>query len=347
MLDTGGGKSGGTWLSIPSYVVDLVGVTLLLEDAVACRIIAVHLMFVVEIGGGDETFSVDGDGIDATGALRDLDTERLLTSAGVPSEDGWLGADLTGDSPFSLGAESDGHDVVSVMFLIVSDVLGGVLDLTTTEEFLGVGSVFKDDSEGGSHVDGVTVAVPVAVLLGVTAAVAIDVLKSVGGVRDIIVLGVVVGWLSDLADPGTDGHELLASGLLDLEEVALLTVVVLAAVAGSSLAGLLVIDDATAVSSHIGIVLEFAWSRCARCSAAHCVLLKGCVKSKKLKIDYKNCEPKRLNTPKNLPDLFQIKFKLDSNRENSNILKHNLNQLQSDSKSGLHDQEGWRQFSRC
>jgi len=281
VLDTGGGKSGGTRLGIPGDVVDFVGITLLLEDAVALTIIAVHLMFVVEIGGGDVTFSVDGDGVDATGALCDLDTEALLASAGVPSEDGWLGADLTRDSHLSLGAESDGHDVVGVMVLIVGDVLGGVLDLTTTEEFLGVGFVVKDDTEGGSHVDGVTLAIPVAVLLGVAAAVAIDVLKSVGGVRDIVVHWVVVVWLSDLTNPGTDSHELLAGGLLDFEEIALLTVVVLAAVAGDSLAGLLVVLDATAVSSHIGIVLEFAWSRCARCSAAHCELVKGCVKSLK------------------------------------------------------------------
>ena len=278
MLDTGGGKSGGTRLGIPGDVVDLVGVTLLLEDAVAILIIAVDLMFVVEISGSDVTLTVDGDSVDATSALCDLDTEALLASAGVPSEDGWLGANLTRDSHPSLGAESDGHDVIGVMVLIVGDVLGGAIDLTTTEEFLGVGFVVKDDTKGGSHVDGVTVAVPVEVLLGVTAPIAIDVLKSVGGVRLLVVHGVVVAWLSDLADPGADSHELLTFSLLDLEEVVFPTVVVLAAVAGHSLAGLLVVDDATAVSSHIGIVLEFAWSRCARCSAAHCELVKGCVK---------------------------------------------------------------------
>jgi len=59
VLDTSGGKSGRTRLGVPGDVVDLVGVTLLLEDAVTLAIIAVHLMLVVEISSSDHTLSID------------------------------------------------------------------------------------------------------------------------------------------------------------------------------------------------------------------------------------------------------------------------------------------------
>ena len=48
--------------------------------------------------------------------------------------------------------------------LIISYILGGVVDLTTSKEFLGVRVGIKDDSKGGSHVDSLTSRVKVNVL---------------------------------------------------------------------------------------------------------------------------------------------------------------------------------------
>lgn len=123
---------------------------------------------------------------------------------------------------------------------VLSDILGGVLDLATSEELLGVAVLVENDTKGGSHVDGLTLAVPVDVLLGVGASVAVNVLELVSSVRLILVDLVMVVGFSNLANPGTDSHELLTLSLLDFEEVALGTVFVLAFVARNVLAGCLV-----------------------------------------------------------------------------------------------------------
>ena len=88
VLDTGRGESGGARGGVPADVVDLVGVTLLLELGVAVVVEAVDLVFVVEVHGADPAFSVDGNGGDATGALCYLDAVLLLAGACVPGEDG-------------------------------------------------------------------------------------------------------------------------------------------------------------------------------------------------------------------------------------------------------------------
>jgi len=199
VLDTSGGESLGAGLGIPGTVVDLVGVTLRLEDGVTRVVVDVDLMFVVEIDSGDPALSVDCDSSDTTSALGDLDSLLLLTGVGVPGEDGGLGADLTGDSGLSVGADADAHDIIGVMLGVVGNVLGGVVDLATTEECLGVGCSVENDTEGGSHVDGLTLGVPVDVLSGVGASVTIDVLESVGLLRLLGFVFVVVGRLLNLA----------------------------------------------------------------------------------------------------------------------------------------------------
>ena len=179
--------------------MNLVGVTLLLHELLTILIEDVDLMFVVEIHSGDPAVAVDGNSGDATGTLGDLNSLLLLGTACVPGEDGWLGADLAGDGRLALRADANAHNIISVMVLVIGDVLGRVLDLTTTEEFLGVGTWVQDNAEGGSHVDSVAIFVPVDVLLGVGAPVAIDVLKVVLGRGLVVVDSVMLIGFDDLS----------------------------------------------------------------------------------------------------------------------------------------------------
>ena len=226
VLDTGGAELLG--VVVPADVVDLVGITLLLPDTVASLVEDVDLVFVVEIHSGDPAVLGDAHGSDTTGTLSDLDSLHLLSSACVPLEDSGGGTVLSGDSDLALVADGDREDVIGVMVRVSGDVLGGHVDFTGSEELLGVGVAVKDNAEGGSHVDSLTVAVPVDVLLGVSASVAVDVLKSVGAVGSVSNEWVVVVGLGDLTNPGAECHELFTLSLLDLEEIVLGTVVVLA-----------------------------------------------------------------------------------------------------------------------
>ena len=180
MLDTGRRESLGAGLVIPTDVMNLVAITLLLEDAGTIVVIDVDLMFVVHIDGADPAISVDSDGSDSTSARSDLDSLLLLTSAGIPGEDGGLEASLTGDGSLTVGADTDAHNIIGVMVLVICDVLGGVFNFTTTEELLGVGLLIKNDTEGSSHVDSLSFRVIVDVLSGISASVTIDVLELVG-----------------------------------------------------------------------------------------------------------------------------------------------------------------------
>ena len=157
--------------------------------------------------------------------------------------------------------------------LIVCDIFGSVINLTTTEEFLSVRASVKNDTKGGSHVDGLAVLVPVDVLFGISASVAVDVLKSVGDVGFSVVNGIVIRWLSDLTDPRAHSHELLTRSLLNGEEVVSTTVLVLAFGSGASLAGFLVQHHSTlAIGIKFSVIIKSAWSRSSRGSTAHFVL---------------------------------------------------------------------------
>lgn len=239
--------------------MDLVCVTLLLEDEVARGIEDVGLMLVVHIDGADPALSVNGDGSDTTSALGDLDSLLLLACAGIPCEDGWLGAALTGDGSLALWADADAQDIIGVMILVVGDVLGSVFDLTATEEFLGVGLRVKNDTESSGHVDSLAVLVPVDVLLGVSASVTINVLEVVLSGWLVVVHWVVIVGFNDLSKPWTDGHELLTLSFFHLEEVILAVIFVLSTVAFDGVAGLLVVLDTAAILGEIGVVGKFAW----------------------------------------------------------------------------------------
>ena len=147
------------------------------------------------------------------------------------------------------------------MFLVIGDILGSVSDFTATKELLGVGSTVKDDTEGSSHVNSLSLAVEVDVLLGVGASVAVNILKLVGDVRSVLNDWVVVIRLGDLTNPRTNSHELLTLGLFHLKEVVFLTIVILASVGHDTLACLLVVLDATTVTLHVGVVVPSAWGR--------------------------------------------------------------------------------------
>lgn len=187
MLDTGRRESLGTGLVVPTDVMDLVGITLLLEDAVTIVVIDVDLMFVVKIDSADPAFRVDSDGLDSTSALSDLHSLLLLTGLGIPSEDGRLIASLTRDSSSTVGAHTDAHNIIGMVVHVISDILSRAVNFTTTKEFLGVGLGVKNDTEGSGHVNGLSTGVEVDVLLGVSASVTIDVLEIVGNARGILV----------------------------------------------------------------------------------------------------------------------------------------------------------------
>jgi len=202
VLDTSGRESLGTRLFVPADIVNLVSITILLHDLLARTVEHVHLMVVVTISGANPAFGVDGDSLDTTSALGDLYPLLLLAAARVPGEDGGRVAILAGDGGVTVSVETQAQNIIRVVFTVVRHVLRRVFDLATTEEFLRVGLGVEDDAEGGGHVDSGASAVPVDVLLGVSASVAVDVLKFVGDVGLFVVDWVVLIGLSDLSFPG-------------------------------------------------------------------------------------------------------------------------------------------------
>ena len=86
------------------------------------------------------------------------------------------------DSELPVAGDGDAHDIVSVAFLVISNVLGGVVYLASTEKLLGVAGGVEDDSEGGSHVDGLSSVIEVHVLSAVCTSVAVDIFELVVGI---------------------------------------------------------------------------------------------------------------------------------------------------------------------
>jgi len=260
VLDTGRRESLGAGLVIPTDVMDLVGITLLLEDALTIVVIDVDLMFVVKIDSANPAIRVDSDGFDSTSTLSDLNSLLLLTSLGIPGEDGRLAAILARDSSSTVGANTGAQNIISMVFHVISDVLSSAINLTATKEFLGVVLVVKNDTKGSSHVDGLSTGVEVDVLLGVSASVTIDVLEIVGDARGILVDGVMVIRLDDLTFPRKYRHELFTLGFFYFEEIVFATTVVFAFIAFANGTGLL-IDTDTSIIVHLGVISKSAWSR--------------------------------------------------------------------------------------
>lgn len=138
VLGSGSCEALGTWLGIPTDIVDLVGITFLLEALLAGVVEDVNLMLVVEISSANPSIFGDGYSLDATGTLGNLDTLLFLTSGGVPAEDGGLGANLARNGGLALRADTDAHNIISVVVLVVGNVLCSGVNLTAAEELLGV-----------------------------------------------------------------------------------------------------------------------------------------------------------------------------------------------------------------
>jgi len=210
VLDTSSGESLGAGLSRPLNIHDTVGTTLVRHDEVALlHVEYMNIMVVVKINASEHGVVLGPtDGLNTSGTLLEFKFVHLFTSDGVPNEDSGSGADLTGDSHLSVGAQINRGDIVVMTIFIVTSLLGLVGNFTTTEEFLGVGVVVKDDTKSSSHVNDLTVLVDEAVLARVSASVTVDVVKSVSLIRLIIVDGVVIVRLSDLTNPRLNSHEL-------------------------------------------------------------------------------------------------------------------------------------------
>jgi hypothetical protein len=229
VLNTGSGEA--ITVGVEAHVVDLLTTSLFLAKLTEFGSSSgedVNAMVVVSIDASDlGAVLVERAGSDSSGSLRELGAAFLLSSGGVPGEQNWLGSVLTGDSGVTSVVDLATEDIVSVSGEIASRHLGFLSDLATAEELLGVVSVVEDDTESGGHVDGVALAVEVAVLLGIGTSVSVDVLELVLLVWLSGVNVVVVGWLSNLALPWDTGGCLFANGLVALEEVVVVDVSVL------------------------------------------------------------------------------------------------------------------------
>ena len=277
VLDTSRGESLGTRLGVPADIMDFVGITLLLEDALTILVVDVDLMFVVKINGSDPAIGIDSASSDTTGTLGNLNSLFLGTSVSIPSEDGRLGTNLTRDGCGAVGADANAHNIIGMVILIIGNILGSVLNFTTTEESLSVGCSVKDNTESSGHVDGLSTGIEVDVLLGVSASVTIDVFEIVLSCRRISVDGVMIVWLNNLSDPGADRHELFTLSLFYLEEVIFTAIVVFTTIRWSSCTTFLVVDKTFTVV-HVGVVGKSAWSSSAGGSTAHCSLIFVCKK---------------------------------------------------------------------
>jgi len=260
MLVTNGTESSGSWLLGELNIIDLVGITLGLQArSTGANIKDVDLVFVVKIDTSDKLLVIrDSTSIDSSGTLANLEFLDLLTSLSVPKEQRGGGTNLTGKSHLSLGANVNGHDVVSMSIIVVSLLLGLVFDFTTTEEFLGVSVVVKDNTKSSSHIADLAVGVKEDVLSCVSASVSVNVVQSVSDIGLIVVDGVVIVRLSNLTNPRADSHELFSlTGILHSEEIVLLTLnIINVVVEDTSLTSLLVkFSTASAFGVHIVVVV--------------------------------------------------------------------------------------------
>jgi len=223
MLAASSGKVLGTFGSVESQVQDLVVGAIFAPLKFTFRAVIVDFVVVVQISSSNHsTVNRDAASTHSTGAAGKLESLHLLTSAGVPEEHNGLVAILTSKNCSTALRHSKSSDIISVTIIIISNVLGSVVDFTSTEEFLLLRRtiLIKNDAEGSSHIDNFAVFVHVTVLARVGTAVTQDVIKSIGLFRRRHLDRVVVVRLSDLSNPGFGGHKLFASSsILCCEEI--------------------------------------------------------------------------------------------------------------------------------
>jgi hypothetical protein len=95
-----------------------------------------------------------------------LESSFLLGCLGIPHKTRGGFTDLSGDSPLSVSSSVDihAHDVVIVMRLVTSNLLGRVFDFTTSEKGLSVRWLIEDHTKACGHIADITVWVVVYVL---------------------------------------------------------------------------------------------------------------------------------------------------------------------------------------
>ena len=117
---------------------------------------------------------------------------------------------MSGNSPFTARREGDGLDIITVHFHFSRSISSGIVGLTTSEEFLSVGLVVKDDTNGSGVVGSLVVVVEVGVLATVVSSVPVNVLDSVACVGFVHVDIIVNCGLSNLTNPRLNSHKFLA-----------------------------------------------------------------------------------------------------------------------------------------
>ena len=92
---------------------------------------------------------------------------------------GWsLLSNLSRDSNISTSScvYIEAHDIIGMMLGRISGLFRLVIDFTTSEECLSIVSFVKNDTEGCSDVDDITIGVIINVLAGILASVAVHIL---------------------------------------------------------------------------------------------------------------------------------------------------------------------------
>jgi len=97
MLDTSSGESLGSWLLRPLDIHDTVGTTLIRHDeSTLLNVEDMDIVVVVEINTSEHGVVLGPtDSLDTSSTLLELKLVQLLTSGGIPHEDGGSVANLT------------------------------------------------------------------------------------------------------------------------------------------------------------------------------------------------------------------------------------------------------------
>jgi len=219
-----GGTSKGVLLRVPAQVDHRVRATLHLSLLVTSGGVknGNSVIVVITQSGNKGTVVIPANSFGASGVSGLLTSGNELTSLGIPNEDSGLLSDLTSGDSLSIGGQSESRDIIVMLLAVGSNI--------TTEEFLGVVVLVQDDTESGSHVNGITVGIVEQVVSGVNGSVTVDVLQSklLGRGVGVESGGITGGNHSTL--PGLGGHELLTFTLLLDFETIILSVVLISGV---------------------------------------------------------------------------------------------------------------------
>ena len=110
--------------AVESNIVNLALSSLNLSFAIhSVSAVDVDTVVIVEINASNQTsITVESNGIDTSGSFGKFSSSFLLTSAGIPGEDYWGGANLSSGSRSALIADLEAHDVIGVSTVIVGSL---------------------------------------------------------------------------------------------------------------------------------------------------------------------------------------------------------------------------------